>query len=155
EWEPFFTYEEKRDWNGRQESRTIPSGLENEPDQFSKMAEAAKKARTVRKDGNPEAAFRNAAQVIERTYKGPFLAHNCMEPMNFFAHVNGDQVDCAGPLQKPELTEQALSTRLGIPIENIHIEMTRLGGGYGRRSYAHWLIEATVISQQVNAPIKL
>lgn len=155
EWEEFATYEEKRDWNGRKELRTIPGGLENHEQQLQKMTEAAKKSRTVRKDGNPEAAFASAAKVIERTYKGPFLAHNCMEPMNFFAHVQGDRIDCAGPLQKPELTEQALSSRLGIPIENINIEMTRLGGGYGRRSYAHWLIEAAVISQKVNAPIKL
>lgn len=155
EWEEFSTYQEKRDWNGRKELRTIPGGLEDEQEQLRKMGIAAKNARTVRKDGNPEAAFRSAAKVIERTYNGPFLAHNCMEPMNFFAHVDGDQVECAGPLQKPELTEQALSSRLGIPIENIHIDMTRLGGGYGRRSYAHWLIEAAVISQKVNAPIKL
>lgn len=155
EWEEFATYEEKRDWNGRKELRTIPGGLENHEQQLQKMTETAKKSRTVRKDGNPEAAFASAAKVIERTYKGPFLAHNCMEPMNFFAHVQADRVDCAGPLQKPELTEQALSSRLGIPVENINIEMTRLGGGYGRRSYAHWLIEAAVISQKVNAPIKL
>ncbi|TVP50220.1 MAG: xanthine dehydrogenase family protein molybdopterin-binding subunit [Mongoliibacter sp.] len=155
EWENFGTYQEKRDWNGRKEMRTIPGGLESEPEQLAKMNDVASKAKTVRKDGNPEMAFRNASKVIERTYNGPFLAHNCMEPMNFFAHINGNQVHCAGPLQKPELTEQALSTRLGIPIENIEIEMTRLGGGYGRRSYAHWLIEAAVISQKVNAPIKL
>lgn len=155
EWEPFSTFEEKRDWNGRKEVRVIPGGLESTDGQLQKMAEAAKKPRTVRKDGNPESAFASAAQIIERTYNGPFLAHNCMEPMNFFAHVDGDKVTCAGPLQKPELTEQALSSRLGIPVENIHIEMTRLGGGYGRRSYAHWLIEAAVISQKVQAPVKL
>lgn len=155
EWEEFSTYEEKRDWNGRKENRTIPGGLESESEQKQKMVEASKKARTVRKDGNPESAFANATKVIERTYRGPFLAHNCMEPMNFFAHVHDGKVDCSGPLQKPELTEQAISSRLGIPLENIQIEMTRLGGGYGRRSYAHWLIEAAVISQKVNAPIKL
>ncbi|MBS4071405.1 MAG: xanthine dehydrogenase family protein molybdopterin-binding subunit [Algoriphagus sp.] len=155
EWEEFSTYEEKRDWNGRKENRTIPGGLESWEDQMAKMGEAAKKAKTVRKDGNPEAAFAKAAKVIEQTYRGPFLAHNCMEPMNFFAHVQEGKAACAGPLQKPELTEQALSSRLGIPMENIQIEMTRLGGGYGRRSYSHWLIEAAVISQKVNAPIKL
>jgi isoquinoline 1-oxidoreductase beta subunit len=155
EWEPISTYEEKRDWGQRKELRTIPSGLESHEEQLRKMAEAAKKPRTARKDGNPAAAFAGAAKIIERTYNGPFLAHNCMEPMNFFAHVQGDKVDCAGPLQKPELTEKALSSRLGIPLENINIEMTRLGGGYGRRSYAHWLIEAAVISQKVNAPVKL
>ncbi|SDA93619.1 isoquinoline 1-oxidoreductase, beta subunit [Algoriphagus alkaliphilus] len=155
EWEEFSTYDEKRDWNGRKENRTIPGGMESWEDQLAKMGVAAKKAKTLRKDGNPEAAFAEAAKVIEQTYRGPFLAHNCMEPMNFFAHVHDGKADCAGPLQKPELTEQALSSRLGIPIENIQIEMTRLGGGYGRRSYAHWLIEAAVISQKVNAPIKL
>ncbi|NVK53106.1 MAG: xanthine dehydrogenase family protein molybdopterin-binding subunit [Flavobacteriaceae bacterium] len=155
EWEEFSTYDENRDWFGRKEVRTIPKGLENHDLQTQKMTAASKNAQTVRKDGNPEAAFATAAKIIERTYHGPFLAHNCMEPMNFFAHVQGDQVDCAGPLQKPELTEQALSARLGLPLENINIEMTRLGGGYGRRSYAHWLIEAAVISQKVNAPIKL
>lgn len=155
EWGPFSTYEEKRDWNGRKELRTIPGGLENEASQLQKMAEEAKKARVVRKDGNPEAAFSKAAKIIERTFNGPFLAHNCMEPMNFFAHVQEDKIECAGPLQKPELTEQALSARLGVPIENIHIDMTRLGGGYGRRSYAHWLIEAAVISKEMNAPIHL
>ncbi|MBA4298839.1 MAG: isoquinoline 1-oxidoreductase [Cyclobacterium sp.] len=155
EWEEFSTYDEKRDWNGRKENRTISGGMESWEDQLAKMGVAAKKAKTLRKDGNPEAAFAEAAKVIEQTYRGPFLAHNCMEPMNFFAHVHDGKADCAGPLQKPELTEQALSSRLGIPIENVQIEMTRLGGGYGRRSYAHWLIEAAVISQKVNAPIKL
>ena len=45
----------------------------------------------LRKDGDPETAFKNAAQVIERTYNAPFLAHNCMEPMNFFAHVTDEK----------------------------------------------------------------
>lgn len=155
EWEAFDDYEEKRDWNGRKETRAIPAGLENSAGHLKKMAEAAKKPTVRRKDGNPEKAFNEAARVIERTFTAPYLAHNCMEPMNFFAHVTGDKAELAGPLQKPELTELALSSRLGIPLENIDIQMTRLGGGYGRRSYAHWLIEAAAISQKVNAPVKL
>lgn len=155
EYEPIESYEEIRDMFGREGSRTVPGGLESQDSQLLKMQEASQNASVQRKDGDPKAAFKRATKVIERTYTAPFLAHNCMEPMNFFAHVNGDKVYCAGPLQKPELTEQALSSRLGIPIENIEIEMTRLGGGYGRRSYAHWLIEAAVISQKVNTPIKL
>ena len=155
EWEEFEPYEEKRDWNGRKEIRKIPKGLESSDKQLQKMEEASKKPTVRRKDGNPEKAFRDAAKVIERSYTAPFLAHNCMEPMNFFADVTSDKAELAGPLQKPELTELALSSRLGIPVENIDIHMTRLGGGYGRRSYAHWLIEAAVISQKVNAPVKL
>ena len=115
----------------------------------------AKPANVARKDGDPEEAFKNAARIIERTYTAPFLAHNCMEPMNFFAHVTAEKAELAGPLQKPELTEKTLSARLGMPVEKIDIQMTRLGGGFGRRSYAHWLVEAALISQKVNAPVKL
>ena len=60
----------------------------------------AKPARVVRKDGNPEEAFKNAARIVERTYNAPFLAHNCMEPMNFFAHVTAEKAELAGPLAK-------------------------------------------------------
>lgn len=157
EWEPFETYTEERvPYGGSQTTLTIPSGLENSTDHGELMEKmAAQKSTQVRKDGDPESAFQNADKVIERTYTAPFLAHNCMEPMNFFAHVTNDRATLKGPLQKPELTEQAVSKRLGIPVENIDIQMTRLGGGYGRRSYAHWLIEAALISQQVKAPVKL
>ena len=155
EWEIQESYEEKRDMFGRDGIRVVPKGLESSSSQEQAMKLAAKNPETQRKDGNPEAAFAKAAKIIERSYTGPFLVHNCMEPMNFFADVQGDKVECAGPLQKPELTEQALSSRLGIPLENIDIKMTRLGGGYGRRSYAHWLIEAAIISQKMKAPIKL
>tara|TARA_R110002167_G_scaffold108398_2_gene276784 strand:- start:8 stop:2260 length:2253 start_codon:yes stop_codon:yes gene_type:complete len=156
-WEPFETYTEARQpYRGPKQTLTIPSGLESSSDHKTQMAAmGSKKAEVVRKDGNPEAAFRNAAKVIERTYSAPFLAHNCMEPMNFFADVKSDSAKLSGPLQKAELTEQAISARLGIPVEQIDIELTRLGGGYGRRSYAHWALEAAVISQKVNAPVKL
>ncbi|SEK96507.1 isoquinoline 1-oxidoreductase, beta subunit [Maribacter orientalis] len=157
EWEPFETYtEERQPYSGPKQILTIPAGLENSEEHKAMMAAmTSKKAKEVRKDGNPERAFRNATKIVERIYTAPFLAHNCMEPMNFFANVTADKAELKGPLQKPELTEHAISERLGMPIENIDIQMTRLGGGYGRRSYAHWLIEAAIISQKVKAPIKL
>ena len=157
EWEPFDTYSEERKPYGRSKlTLTIPAGLESTNDHLAKMeAMTTKQAEVARKDGNPEVAFKNAAKIIEQTYTAPFLAHNCMEPMNFFAHVTSDKAELVGPLQKAELTEQTLSARLGIPVEQIDIQLPRLGGGYGRRSYAHWAVEAALISQQMNTPIKL
>lgn len=156
EWETFEGYTQNRNMLGRKLTEKIPAGLESSTEHSEKMAAMLNKPATVRrKDGDPETAFKNAAKVIERTYTGPFLAHNCMEPMNFFAHVTDEKAELIGGLQKPEFTELALSTRLGMPLEKIDIQMTRLGGGYGRRSYAHWLIEAALISQKVKAPIKL
>lgn len=155
-WEPFEAYSFKRNMFGRKSEFTVPAGLENTEDHASKMLEMAAKLGTIkRNDGDIEASFSKASKTIESTYMAPFLAHNCMEPMNFFADVREDKIEMIGPLQKPELTEQALSARLGVPLEKIDFKMTRLGGGYGRRSYAHWAIEAALISQKVKAPIKL
>jgi isoquinoline 1-oxidoreductase subunit beta len=156
EWEPFADHLIKRDAFGQKQTVTVPGGLESTEGHAAALKEfMAKPATVARKDGNPEEAFKRAARIIERTFNGPFLAHNCMEPMNFFADVSAEKALLIGPLQKPELTEQTLSARLGIPLENIEIQMTRLGGGYGRRSYAHWLLEAALISQKVKAPVKL
>lgn len=141
---------------GSKQSVRIPSGLESTSDHDARMKKRALEPGTIhRKDGDPEAAFKSAAKIIERTYTAPFLAHNCMEPLNFFAHVTNESAELSGPLQKPELTEQALSARLGIPLDKIDVKLTRLGGGYGRRSYAHFMIEAALISKQVGAPVKL
>ena len=156
QWEAFDSYTEERTFWGRQkQTLTIPAGLESSSVHKSEMQQATKNAKVVRKDGNPEAAFKNASTIIERTYTAPYLAHNCMEPMNFFADVRNGKAELIGGLQKAELTEQTVSARLGIPIENIDIQLTRLGGGYGRRSYAHWVLEAALISQKMKAPIKL
>ena len=156
EFEEIEGFTETRDRFGTKWTFRTPAGRESTDVHKKEMAKMpAQKATVRRMDGNPEKAFANAAKVIERTYTAPHLAHNCMEPMNFFADVNSERALLAGPLQKPEFTEIALSERLGMPLEKIDIQMTRLGGGYGRRSYATWLLEAALISQKVNAPVKL
>lgn len=156
EWQPFTDYTEIKNSPGGKQTVHFPGGLENTAVHAKKMAETSGKSGTVRrKDGDPEKAFGSAEKIIERTYTAPFLAHNCMEPMNFFANVTAEKAELAGPLQKPEFTEKTLSARLGLPLDKIDIQMTRLGGGFGRRSYAHWLVEAALISQKMNAPVKL
>lgn len=135
---------------------TIPAGLESTSTQLAQMAEYAKKpAQQLRKDGDPETAFKNAAQIIERTYTAPFLAHNCMEPMNFFAHVTDDSALLIGPHQAPGWIEPTLSKILNLPADKIEIRMARMGGGFGLRAYGHYVTEAALISKKVKAPVKL
>ena len=132
------------------------NGLENTSAHKSIMEEiSAKNPRVVRKDGNPEKAFSEAAKILERTYTAPFLAHNTLEPMNFYANVSDGKAQLVGPIQTPEYLEKTVSARLGIPLEDVDIQMTRMGGGFGRRLYGHFGVEAAVISQKVNAPVKL
>ncbi len=110
---------------------------------------------TVRRDGDPESAFTSAHQVIERTYTAPFLAHNTLEPMNFFAHVHADGAELAGPVQTPASLRASVASICNLPEESITIELTRMGGGFGRRLYGHFGVEAAVISQRLQAPVKL
>ncbi len=141
--------------NGNREV-LVPGGLESTGGHLAKMAEMAKKpAKVLRRDGDPETAFKNAAQIIERTFTAPFLAHNCMEPMNFFAHVTDDKALLAGPTQAPGWIEPTLSKILNLPPDKIEIQMTRMGGGFGRRAYGHYLTEAALISKKAKAPVKL
>ncbi len=157
EWKPITAYAETiTGFGGRKETKNIPAGLESTTSHNAQMeALAAKSGKIVRKDGNPDAAFKNAAKIIERSYSAPFLAHNCMEPMNAFAHVQGDKVHIAAPLQIPALIVPTIASSLGIPAENIEMDITRMGGGFGRRAYSHYIVEAALISKKVNAPVKL
>lgn len=155
-WKPIESSTNTIDRFGRDITVHTPAGMENTSAHSSQMEALMNKSmKVVRKDGNPEKAFKNAAKIIERNYSAPYLAHNCMEPMNAFAHVEENKAWLASPLQAPGLIEPTISAQLGIPVENIEIEMTRMGGGFGRRAYSHYMVEAALISQKVNAPIKL
>ncbi|WP_421945016.1 molybdopterin cofactor-binding domain-containing protein [Pedobacter sp.] len=141
--------------NGKREVK-VPGELEDTDAQRAKMKEyAVKPGQQLRKDGDPETAFKNAAQIIERTYNAPFLAHNCMEPINFFAHVTDDMALLIGPVQIPGFVEPTLMKILKLPAEKIEIRMTRMGGGFGRKSYGHYLVETALISRRIKAPVKL
>src|SRR6185437_6681897 len=156
EWEPSGDSKDTMQGRGGKREVIVPGELESTEKQLEKMREyAAKPAQLLRKDGDPETAFKNAAQIIERTYNGPFLAHNCMEPMNFFAHVTDDKALLVGPLQAPGWTQPTLAKVLKLPANKIEIQMTRMGGGFGRRAYGHYLVEAALISKQAKAPVKL
>ena len=133
-----------------------PAGFENTATHKEQMAAGTySKIKTVRKDGDPEAAFKKASTVIERSYSCAFLAHNTMEPMNFFADVKENSAILTGPVQTPSFLEQSISARLGLPLDKVEVRMTRMGGGFGRRLYGHFGVEAAVISQKMKAPVKL
>jgi len=157
EWQPILSSTETiLGFGGNKQAKNIPAGLESTASHKTQMeALATKPGKIMRKDGNPEAAFQKAAKIIERSYSAPFLAHNCMEPLNAFAHVEGDKAKIAAPIQIPSLIMPTLAASLGIPVENIDVEISRMGGGFGRKAYAHYVVETALISQQVNAPVEL
>lgn len=108
-----------------------------------------------REDGNIETAFAEADAVLERTYESPFLPHNCLEPMNFYAHVTDDKVHLVGPIQTPAGTAKRVAELINRDENDIHLEMTRMGGGFGRRLYGDFVLEAAEISNITKQPVKV
>lgn len=113
------------------------------------------KFKTNREDGNVESAFKRADKIIERTYESPFLPHNCMEPMNFYANVTDNKVHLVGPIQTPAWTTGKIAKILDRKPEDIHLEMTRMGGGFGRRLYGDFAEEAAQISNISKKPVQV
>lgn len=112
-------------------------------------------ATVQRKDGDVDAAFKGAAKVIKSDYQCPFLPHSPMEPMNFFAHARPDGVELIGPTQTPGAARTAVSKLLNIPEDKISVEITRLGGGFGRRLKTDYATEAAELSALIKAPVKV
>ncbi len=110
---------------------------------------------TLRKDGDVEKAFKQADRVVERTYESPFLPHNCMEPMNFYANVTDSKIHLVGPVQTPASAASTVANLLGRDEKDIRLEMTRMGGGFGRRLYGDFVYEAAEISDKIRKPVKM
>src|SRR5688572_10836448 len=113
------------------------------------------KATVRRKDGDVETAFKNAAKIIKNEYQCPFIPHNPMEPMNFFADVRTDGVELIGPTQTPANARTNVAKLLGIAEDKISVTITRLGGGFGRRLKFDYVMEAAELSHIIKKPVKL
>lgn len=130
---------------------------ENSQDHHAKLLEAIaiNEGDIARQDGDPDKVNEGAAKVIEKSYSAPFLAHNTLEPMNFFADVTNDAAKLVGPIQTPAALRNTTADVLDLPIDKVTVDMTRMGGGFGRRLYGHFGLEAALISKKIGAPVKL
>lgn len=113
------------------------------------------KFNTLRSDGNIKKAFAEADEILERTYESPFLPHNCMEPMNFFADITDNKVHLVGPIQTPAWKAGAVAQMLGREATEILLEMTRQGGGFGRRLYGDFVLEVAEIADAIRKPVQV
>ena len=106
-------------------------------------------------DGDYDAAMAAAAKTVKRHYRVPFVSHAPLEPQNCYAFVKADECHIIAPTQMPAGASRAAHAVTGIPRENIRVEMTRVGGGFGRRLTNDYVAEAAMISKKTGWPIKL
>ncbi len=112
-------------------------------------------AKVVRNDGDAEAALKSADKVVVGEYYIPHLAHVSMETPVATAHVVGDKAEIWAPVQSPGGTREDVAKTLGIPVDNVTVNVTLLGGGFGRKSKCDFALEAALISKAIGAPVKV
>lgn len=123
---------------------------------FKKFSEeSSKDGIAVHQKGSFNDAFEIANKKIESNYQCPFQAHAPMEPMNIIVSVKDNSCELWGPIQAPNWMRGALKSALNIPIQNITINVSFLGGGFGRRAFNDYTLEAANISREMGAPIKV
>jgi len=131
--------------------------LESSKDHSKKLAEMLDQnsKESKRNDGDVVKAFGEADEILDRSYTAPFLPHNPLEPMNFFANVTDNAVELVGPIQTPEWTQGRVADLLKRDASEVSIMMTRMGGGFGRRLYGNFALEAAAISDKIRKPVQL
>jgi isoquinoline 1-oxidoreductase beta subunit len=132
--------------NGKYESAAYRKELE----------EAARKpGLVVRQEGDADAALKSADKVIVGEYYLPHLAHVSMEPPVAVADVKGDKVEIWAPVQSPGGTRDDVAKTLGVSEDNVTVNVTLLGGGFGRKSKCDFALEAALLSRELRAPVKV
>ncbi len=116
---------------------------------------AAKPGTVVRNDGDAEAALRTAAKVVSAQYYIPHLSHATMEPPSATVHVAGGKCLAIAATQSPGGCRDDLAKVLGIPVADVTVNVPLLGGGFGRKSKWDYVLEAALVSQAIDAPVKL
>jgi CO/xanthine dehydrogenase Mo-binding subunit len=123
---------------------------------------AADRARS-RQDPNGYVGDENAVSDISKvrrtlraSYVYPHQLHSCMEPLNCTAFVRQDECEIWCGSQAPNLIVEQLSKLLKLPPEKVLLHLLPSGGGFGRRYYPDFAVEAAYISREAgHVPVKM
>ncbi len=109
-------------------------------------------------EGDVEAAFAEAGadEILEAEYYVPFLAHTAMEPMNATAQFRDGKLEVWTGTQGPTLLQMTCASLLGIETEDVSVNTTHLGGGFGRRGEVDFPLYAAALAAKTDGrPVKV
>ncbi|MCB0653437.1 MAG: xanthine dehydrogenase family protein molybdopterin-binding subunit [Saprospiraceae bacterium] len=119
------------------------------------MANVHKKGTVQKSTGDVESAFEKAHTIVESSFEAPLLVHAPMEVPNAVAWVQGDSCEVWAPTQDPQTARTEVADYLGIAEDKVTINITFLGGGFGRKSKPDYIVEAVAVSKAIKAPVQV
>ena len=122
-------------------------------DQFQKILAAP--PATLHNSGRVDEALASAAHVVDATYSFPFVSHATLEPHNCTADFRNGEVFIRGPLQMPTSGAGVVARALGIDRSKVHVQSTRIGGGFGRRLLSDYAAEAAWVARAIGGPVQI
>jgi isoquinoline 1-oxidoreductase beta subunit len=109
----------------------------------------------VRSDGDVAAVFDSAGRTLTRRYRLPYVHHATMEPQNCYADFRGASCTVIGPMQMPSGASRLVAELTGLDRMSIDVQITRIGGGFGRRLTNDFAAEAVLVSKAAGVPVKV
>jgi isoquinoline 1-oxidoreductase beta subunit len=110
------------------------------------LANAAKPGKILRNDGDADSALAASPKKIEAAYELPFAPHACMEPMNCTVQIRPDGAEAWVPTQAPQWAQGVIAEAAKLPPEKVIVHTTLMGGGFGRRYQADFVMEAAQVA---------
>jgi isoquinoline 1-oxidoreductase beta subunit len=114
---------------------------------------AAKTGKVVRNEGDADAAVASAGKKVEAIYELPFAPHATMEPMNCTVHIRPDGAEAWVPTQAPQWAQEVIAGVSKLPLEKVVVHTTLMGGGFGRRYQADFVMEAAQVAKVTGKPV--
>src|SRR5277367_5839654 len=119
-------------------------------------ATAKQPGKVLRSDGDFAAAYASADKKVEAEYYIPHNAHATMEPLSATCRIVDGKAEVWTSVQSPQAAHDMVATYLALPPENVTVNVTLLGGGFGRRSKPDFAVEAALVSKAIGgAPVKV
>jgi isoquinoline 1-oxidoreductase beta subunit len=118
-------------------------------------AEKSAKIITIKKTGDSATAMKGAVKTLTAEYQSQLLAHATLEPQNFTADFRDGKCLVIGPTQFQQGAQGGVAKALGLKPEDVTVQTTFIGGGFGRRLDVDFIVQAAQISKAVGKPVKL
>ena len=111
--------------------------------------------KVVRNQGDATRALQSASKRIQADYYIPHLGHAQMEPLAALATFENGKCDIWAPTQHPQAARDTVALALKIPVEDVRVSVTLLGGGFGRKSKPDFIVEAALLARETGKPVKV